>query len=416
MKKITFIILILQSTVAFSQTNIEIDTIEVRYRIKDVIDIRSFIPQIKAGTNAIAKNKINADIREYFLANIRKDSAEYVSDLLKEYNLSTLEDYLALNEEELMPNDEKESFEISYLSENFLNVTYSYQILPYHGRYQFSFNSIQYDMQTGNKLNFDDFLTIQKDTLISILKKHGYRIEWNNDSDSSLTVPIDMNDEYVESHIESLFDKEREFRCVDFYFTEKDNDLHLNFKFECAGPYLADYGICLSNLKQYIQYSEFKNRYKLWGRNIYALIGNNYSLLGNKLEFDEYSITNTGSGFSLSNTNETGGYTIGICHSSTKTYYLLKKNQSVYGKKTQLITDILEIDKEELRAGYKLTEYCETNNGIGADIIALVKATDNNPEYYTKIIKAWRANRKTGKFESIKKRKIKRCGNEGYGI
>ena len=63
----------------------------------------------------------------------------------------------------------------------------------------------------------------------------------------------------------------------------------------------------------------------------------------------------------------------------------------------------------------KLTEYCYTNNGVDVEIIALVKVTDNNVEFYTKIIKAWRANRKTGKFEKIAKRKVKKCDNENNG-
>ncbi len=418
MKIVTFLILLLSSTFVFSQTKIEIDTIEVNYRIKGVIEVTSQIPQIKGEINSVAKDKINSDIRKHFMASIQKDSAEYVSELLKEYELSTIEEYLELEKEEQMPNDETESFELTYISQNLLNFTYSYQILPYRGRYQFFFNSTQYDLRTGNKLCFDDFLTIERDTLLSIFRKDGYRIEWQSDPDTPfLIVPIDQYDEYVEKNIKYLFEKEEDDSCIEFYFLEKESELHLMFKFQCAGPQLQDYGISLKYLKPYIKYSDFKNRFKLWDNNINSLIGYDYLTLGNEIEFQEYTLTNSGSGFLLSNNNKVATDEFGIifCHSSTKTYYLFIKYQTVNDKKKAIITDILEIDKNEL-TGNLFTEYCETKEGRDSEIIALVKDTKDNPEYHTKIIKAWRANRKTGKFESIKKNKIRRCGNESYGI
>lgn len=417
MKIVTFLILLLSSTFVFSQTKIEIDTIVVNYRIKDIVDIKSHIPQIKGEINSVARDRINSDIKGYFMASIQIDSAKYVSELLKEYGLSTIGEYLELEESEVMPNDEGEGFEITYLSENLLNFTYSYQNLPYRGRYQFFFKSILYDLRTGNKLNFDDFLSLEKDTLISIFRKNGYRIDWQTDDIPFFIVPIDEFDEYVEKNIKYLFDKNEDFSCIDFYFTEKDNELHLMFKFQCAGPHLADYGIPMSFLQPYISYSEFKNRFKLWGNNIYSLIGYDYLTIGSKIEFQEFTLTNTGSGFLLSNYNKiaTDEFGINICHSSTKTYYLFIKYQTVNDKKKAIITDIIELDKNELM-GNLFVEFCETKIGGDSEIIALVKDTKDNPEYYTKIIKAWRANRKTGKFESVKKNKIKRCGNESYGI
>ena len=417
MKIVTFLILLLSSTFVFSQIKIEIDTIVVNYRIKDIVDITSHIPQIKGEINSVARDRINSDINGYFMASISKDSTQYVSELLKEYGVLSLEDYFKeLEELELGHDDEEEGYEFTYISDNFLNFTYNYTIYPSGGRPSFTFNSVIYDLRTGDKLKFDDFITIEKDTLISIFRKKGYGISPQSDPDTPfLIVPIDKYDEYVEKNIDHLFDNEGS--CIEFYFTEKDNELHLMFIFECAGPYLAEYGIELSYLKPFIKYSEFKNRLKLWGNNIYSLIGYDYRTLGNKIEFLEYTLTNTGSGFLLSNYNKaaTDEYGIVICHSPTKTYHLFIKSQTVKDMKKAIITDILEIDKQELK-GNKLNEYCETKNGGDTEIIALVKDTKDNPEYYTKIIKAWRANRKTGKFESVKKNKIKRCGNESYGI
>lgn len=419
MKTITFLILLLSSTFVFSQTKIEIDTISINYRIQGIIDVTSQIPQIKGKINSVAKDKINSDIKTYFMASIPKDSIKYVSELLNEYGVSSLEDYFKEeNDSELGQDDEAEGFQFTYISENLLNFTYQYYIYPFGGRPGFTFSSVIYDLRTGNKLTFKDFLSVEKDTLISIFKKSGYRIDERSDPDTPfLVVSIDEYDQYVEENIKYLFDKNEDFSCIDFYFIEKENDLHLMFKFQCAGPYLADYGISMSFLQPYITYSEFKNRFKLWGNNIYSLIGYDYLTLGNKIEFQEYTITNSGSGFLLSNYNKvtSNEYGIVFCYSTTKIYYLFTKYEIVNDVKRAIILDIFEIDKKELK-GNKLTEYCETKNGGDAEIIALVKVTKDNPEYYTKIIKAWRANRKTGKFESVKKSKIKRCGNESDGI
>jgi len=79
------------------------------------------------------------------------------------------------------------------------------------------------------------------------------------------------------------------------------------------------------------------------------------------------------------------------------------------------VIDFVEIDKKELQ-GYKLTEYCYSKKGADAEIIALIKDTSADTEFYTKVKKAWRANRKMGKLEEIPKRKVKKCSNENYGI
>lgn len=417
MKIFALVTLLLLSISVFSQTKIEVDTITVNYKIQGIIDVTSQIPQIKGKINSVAKDKINSDIRKYFMASIPKDSAEYVSELLKEYGVLSLDDYFKeLNEFELGQDEEEEGFEFTYITDNLLNFTYQYYIYPSGGRPGFEFSSIIYDLRTGDKLHFDDFLNIEKDTLIAHLRKNGYRIDWQSDPDTPfLFVPIDEYDEYLKNNIAHIFDEDPS--CIEFCFTEKDNEVYLMFIFECAGPYLAEYGISLSFLKPYIKHSEFKNLYKLWGKDIYSLIGYDYLTLGNKIEFQEYTLTNTSSGFLLSNNNKvaTDDFGIVFCHSTTKTYYLFIKYQTINDNKKAIITDILEIDKKELK-GNLFTEFCETRNGKDSDIVALVKDTGNNPEYYTKIVKAWRANRETGKFERIKKNKIKRCGNESYGI
>ena len=116
------------------------------------------------------------------------------------------------------------------------------------------------------------------------------------------------------------------------------------------------------------------------------------------------------SGFLLQKENFDTDFGIAFSYSDTKTFLLFFKIENT----KKIIIDILEIVKKELQ-GNKLTEYCHTIKGADAEIIALVKETDNNAEFYTKIKKAWRANRKIGKFEKIAKRKVKKCSNENYG-
>lgn len=123
MRKTIFIILMLKVVFALPQGKIELDTVELRYQVKGIKNVTSKIPQIRSGVNQIAKEKINADIRQHFMASILKDSADYVRDLLKEHELSTVQEYLALSEEELMPDEEKERFDISYLSQELMNFT-----------------------------------------------------------------------------------------------------------------------------------------------------------------------------------------------------------------------------------------------------------------------------------------------------
>ncbi|HMK06999.1 MAG TPA: hypothetical protein VK476_05670 [Flavobacterium sp.] len=181
---------------------------------------------------------------------------------------------------------------------------------------------------------------------------------------------------------------------------------------------LGDYGILLSKLLPYIKYYEFKNAFKLWGKDVNAIKGYDYLALGNKIEFDDYTMTNSGSGYLLHKDDNLSKEEFGIAmgYSLTKMFYIFLKYQTINNDKKATILDILEINKTELTTDIKLTEYCETKKGADTEIIALVKNANDNPAYYTKVIKAWRANRKTERFEIINKKKAKRCGNESYGI
>lgn len=117
------------------------------------------------------------------------------------------------------------------------------------------------------------------------------------------------------------------------------------------------------------------------------------------------------SGFLLQKGNFDKDFGIAFSNSDTKTYLLFFKIENA----KKIVIDILEFNNNEMQ-GKKFTEYCYVKKNADTEIIALIKNTDNDKEFYTKIKKAWRANRKTGKFEKVNRRKITKCNNESYGI
>ena len=423
MKITALLYFLFSSTIIFCQTTettkVKIDTIKVSCKIINHSDIISFIPQVNGNFNDIVKNKINADIKKYFRASkIKLDSIAYAQSFVTN-SVAAQSEYTELITQDLeddptgFSSEEDESFKIEYVSEGFLNISISRQVLPYKGQYQYFFTSLIYDLRTGNKLDFNDFISIDTDILNSIFRDYGYRIEHYNDIPDQI-IAIDKYDEYVEKNLKDL-DKSND-RCIEFYFNRKENDLHLLFKFKCAGPVLGDYGIPLTKLLPYIKYYEFKNEYKLFGKDINALKGYDYLSIGNKIVFDNYSVTNAGSGFLLpKDKNEPDTYFgIASCYSATNRYYLFLKYETKNNIKKAIIIDFIELKNADL-IGNKLTEYCESINGADSELIALVKNTDGNPENYTKIIRAWRANRISEKFEPINPKDVKQCGNESYG-
>jgi|SRR5690554_429565 len=271
MKKTAILLFIFSMAFVYLQPNnqnkVVIDTVKFSFKLKNIADITSFVPQIKSGVNPVAQKRINDDLKTYFQASsIKQDSIAYVKELLKYFELTTLEEYFEEIEsikewrggyiignpyhfgEEL-----EEGFNIEYLSENLLNISIENQILPYGGQYQFFFESICYDLRTGNKLEFNDFFSVSKEALNQILQS-GYWFEWNNVTQKTDKLPFghyheeDIIDEFV-------FGKDA---CNDFYFNTFENEIYLMIKLKCVGKYLMDYGVPLKKLKPYIIHSEFK--------------------------------------------------------------------------------------------------------------------------------------------------------------
>lgn len=152
------------------------------------------------------------------------------------------------------------------------------------------------------------------------------------------------------------------------------------------------------------------------GRNAEAIIGQDYLKFGEIIEFEEYVLHNPKGGYMIPKDSHHPDADFGLSnlYSDTHIYFFFLKFEN-HAIKKALILDVLELKRSDL-GNSKITEYCETKSGPDSEIFALVPDKEGNPEYYTQIVKAWRANRDTGKFETLRKRKIRRCGNESYGI
>lgn len=419
---------LLLSAIGFCQTNdlakIKIDTLIVNYKIKDIVEITSYVPQIAGNINTIAKNRINSDLKNYFQASqINVDSVQYVHNLLIDHDMHSLNEYFEMKKQQKLedPNfrDDviSEDFTVEYLSENLLVVTVNTYIDPYHASRGFIlFESLIYDLNNGSKLDFHDLFSIDQNSFIQKMRSRGYLYDaddliYFDGSEYGMNLFLDFTD-----NIKKLFTEDAD--CINFYVVKNETEIEVRFKLKCSGPMLMDIGISITQLIPYMKHFEFKNKFSLWGKDIYALEGKAYPVKAKMIAFNDYSITNSGSGYllppDLDNPNTEYGIT--ICHSTTSQFYLFLKYENAKNMHQTTVIDILEIKRSDMTARRKITEYCETKKGADAEIFALVIDNNDNPEFYTEIVKAWRANRKSEKFEPINKKKIRKCGNESYGL
>lgn len=388
MKKIILPFFVLISLFAHSQTNkqIQIDTLEVHYNIKEIVRLNSLVPQIKSGINSVAQKRINDDIKKHYEYISFNDNL-YTERLINVYELDSINGF-----EPEEPDAITEYFTLEFISNNILNLSVFSEIFPYRGRPGYFFKSLFYDLNTGKKLNFSDFFSLSADTLSSIFNSEGYNIVWDNDE--MRPIKESYKDELL--YVDEI--------CPEFYFNNIDSEFHLMIKANCRGPLLQEFAIPLKKLIPYIEHYELKNILQLWGKDINSVIGLYRSEIGNDIVFDDYSVKYLG-GFLLS-TNGDNSFGIEQYFSNDKRFLLLFTG-------INLIRDVLEIENYELENRI-LTEYCTTKNGFETEIIALVNPTVS--EFHTKIIKAWRANPETGKFEKMNKRKVKKCPNHSYGL
>jgi len=392
-----------------------IDTISFKYDFVNVATYDVSYPQLQIRERERIASRINWDIAKYF-----------ATDTLSIYNAS-VNDSVTINEviaeraalmgegEPIRPDEFSQGFEVTYLDGNLISILVSTSVFPAGGRLMFDSYGLQYSLLSGKKLEITDFINISPQQLTEAFLQHGYQLEPQNEQVVKREIYRESSE--LDAHIESFISKSGEKTdCTEFYFKKEGNDIHLVLRLECAGPLPLDIGVSLEYLKPYLTYYEFKNHYKLWGEDIKSLIGKQMSptKTGSYIEFGTYSIVE-GGGTVISDVSHafTDTHAVGYWHSDTESFYVFEVKKP--GTENFTVTDVLAIPREDIVKYRLIDSYCETAEGGDPEIIALVNDKEYNSEYYTKIIKAWRANRTTGKFELVKPRKVKRCGNEGYG-
>jgi hypothetical protein len=109
---------------------------------------------------------------------------------------------------------------------------------------------------------------------------------------------------------------------------------------------------------------------------------------------------------------ETNKFDFGISQITNKKLNVIIFDKVVPGlKSTFEILDTLQI-RNLKKTEYISFQLCRKDSINDSEIIAVVLFDDT--EYFTKVLKAWRANRKTGKIIEIETTGID-CMNEGYG-
>ena len=267
MKISTALILLFIPTLVFSQNagsnKISVDTVKYTFVIPEVINAKSFVPQLKANRNMSALNKINDDIKKYFVAtSMILDSASFIQGLLEMNDVKTIEEYKQLLKDnpEIGKDDESEHFTIEYMSENLLNISVSRDLTPYKGQLMHYYNSLCYDLKTGNKLAFKDFFNITNETLAELIKNDGYSIDEDYELDDSLRFrKIERPNDQINIVINYVLPNitAPEVLCTDFYFNKEDHGVHLRFRYACSGPSPELYGIPIKKLSKYVVYPEF---------------------------------------------------------------------------------------------------------------------------------------------------------------
>jgi len=117
-------------------------------------------------------------------------------------------------------------------------------------------------------------------------------------------------------------------------------------------------------------------------------------------------------------TDNLGNYKFGISEFINNTKHILTFEQFIREpnnpKSKFKILDTLNINLTD-KDGYVSYCECRQDSTFDYEIIALV-ITDEDKEYYDKIIRAWRADTETGTINPIKNVSGINCVNPGYGV
>lgn len=394
-----------------------IDTLTKSFKVEGFYSEKAIIPQLKSKSPLPAVKKINQDLQDQF--HVYTDSADFVKSYILNYGVKDIEEYFAKD----LPiwKNRFTDFEIKYLSENLLSVAIREFVAPnYSSCYCFN-----YDLRTGCRLSILDFTNINEDDLTALVKESGYELTKNSKQEtlkyySKEKTQIDFDsivyegDDEILVHIASLyydFDWD-DGRCGEYYFEKVQDETHLRFAFNCYQNKYYECGINVSFLKDSMIFPEFKNEFRTWGKDIYSLIGGNEIRL-DSIVFDDYT-ARSGGGYLIESkaSNDLSRFWVSYWNSDKSRFFLLTK---VEGDEF-VIKDILEIDKSTIAKNQRIVDQLCCTDKEDQEIIALVNDAQSNTEFYTKIHKAWRANRTKGKFEPFPASKVTKCFNESFGV
>ncbi len=117
----------------------------------------------------------------------------------------------------------------------------------------------------------------------------------------------------------------------------------------------------------------------------------------------------------VSDVNDAKAYSISQIHrGKVKMLWFELSNRNDSATPYSEVKDMLvlpEIRKNQILVSYSV---CLLGNNLDREIVAIAYYQPDE-EYFTRIRRAWRANRQTEKFEEIPTKGIK-CENVGYGI
>lgn len=411
---------VLFSSIASAQHSsndvVRIDTVIKEFKIPQVINHVSHVPQVNGNIPKAAKRKINDRLKKYFIVTGDEDSAAYIRSLLEDTGAPDLATLIEHPEEygELDVDDRTESFSFPMKNEAFLSFTYTSAFYPKGGQLMFFNDCDVFDPETGEMFSFVDLFSANSEELIRQFDKYGFYVEQMSIPDTPFVrVPATRYMYELGEYINDVF-QQKESRCTSWYLLEEENEIYLMLNVACGGPYPAEYGISLRNFKPYLTHPYLRNRYKSWGDNIFTLKG---QLLRNDIDsiiFDNYTVRNGGGQLVHSTPGSQDLHSaISYWHSDSSYFFRLDKFLSAHDNSKVKIQDVLEIKKSDIKPEWSILESCEMKDGSSLPIIAIVKENRPGSKLFTKILKAWSADADTGKFIPLNPRDVKICRYDG---
>ena len=251
MKNVYFLLIcILMNIQGAAQHSLSIDTIELTYSIRDIIDLKSTVPQLRGLADVKVQEAINKNIRSYFKADINQDSVAYINKLFEKNNITTLAEYMVKKKEEDVISEERvsESFAVPLLGEDFLSFTYESYIHPHGGQAMFFFWSVVYDLKTGEPVTFTELFSIQPEQFRFRFLRDGYWKEELSDTDTAYVfAPVQKAVGEAINITQQVFGI-KDGNCISYYLANENGEVHVRFIEMCEGPQPLELGIKLKEL------------------------------------------------------------------------------------------------------------------------------------------------------------------------